>query len=428
VSYRLRHAIVVFAAVTASVVACTAILGVEDVKLRKADGGKQEEDAGEEEDTSTPPDEDAGPRPRVDDAGSLALGFLHACARSPAGTVRCWGDNGAGQLGDGLAFDSASRKEKALSPEPVQGIANAVAIGAGLSHTCVVHADGKMSCWGLNSFGQLGDGTTERSSKPVPVRTIVDAVAVVGGSAFTCALRKDKTVLCWGLNIVGQIGDGTKVDKPTPTSPKLLTTVVAIGAGNEHGCAALENGDVKCWGKNNEGQLGIGSNIDNPEPTKVVGMTDAIQVAGAARFTCARQKAGAVYCWGNNEYGQLGTGTAGTSSNKAVQVTGITDAVWIWTGYDHACAVKKDESMVCWGRGKEGQLGFGSEPPGDGGVATPVAVTKAGGAYGVWTGGDRSCALSVDGRAFCWGANSLGQLGNGTTERAFSAVPVKNYP
>jgi len=361
-----------------------------------------------------------------EDRGELALGFNHSCARLRDGSVRCWGENGTGQLGDGVPFDGG--RPDLLEPQPVQGIDDAIAIAAGLSHTCVVHRPGYVSCWGNNFFGQLGDGTEQRSSSPVKVLGLSNATALAGGTSFTCALRSDTTVACWGANYSGQLGDGTKESRPTAAPVNGLTGAIAIAAATDHACAVLEGGDVSCWGGNSEGQLGIGSITESLTPTKLTALSDIAQVAAAARFSCARQAGGRVYCWGNNQSGQLGNGSPNGEPNPSpILVPGVGDAIFLWTGFEHACAVRKGGAIACWGSAGNGQLGKGSVPS-DASIPMPVAVVGAPPAIGVWTGGNRSCSLASDGRAFCWGQNATGQLGNGTREQSYAAVPVSKLP
>lgn len=414
------------AAGSASLVACNAIVGVEDVMLYTRDAGRTTRDSGgaePEPDDRASRDADA---PKEADLGELALGFNHTCARMPDGTVRCWGDNGSGQVGDGIPFDGS--RPDVLEPQRVPGVDDAIAIAAGVSHTCIVHVSGAVSCWGSNFFGQLGDGTETRSSKPVKVVGLQNATSLAAGTSFTCAVRSDKTVACWGANYSGQLGDGLKSDRTTAAPVKNLTGVVSIAAATDHACAVLESGEVACWGGNTEGQLGIGSTTESLTPTKLSALSDVAQVAAAARFSCARQKTGRVYCWGNNEFGQLGNGSPTNAPNPSpILVPTLGDATFIWTGFEHACAVRTNGAIACWGSAGKGQLGNGNVAPNTS-IATPVAVVGAPVAVAVWTGGDRSCSLTRDGRAYCWGQNALGQLGNGTTDSAFTAVPVRNLP
>lgn len=418
----------VLSGASAVLIACNAIVGVADVTLKDKVGQNERDGSGD----NGGGDGDDGPIDNPDapstatDRGTLALGYNHACARMTDGTVRCWGDNGAGQIGDGIPFDGS--RADVLRPQAVPGIKDVISIASGLSHTCVVHQPGNLSCWGINTFGQLGNGTTTRSSKPVEVLTLKDATTVIGGTSFTCAIRKDKSVACWGANYAGQLGDGTKTERPTAAPVKDLANVVSMTAATSHACAVLESGEVMCWGGNTDGQLGTGNTTESLTPTKLTALSNIQQVAAAASFSCALEKTGRVYCWGANDHGELGNGTTSSAPNPSPSVVpSVSDATFIWTGFEHACAVKKTGDIVCWGSAGNGQLGKGSVSS-DASIPVPTAVVGAPPALAVWTGGTRSCAIVRDGRAFCWGNNSTGQLGNGTTETAYAAVPVSNFP
>jgi alpha-tubulin suppressor-like RCC1 family protein len=411
-------------AASAVLLACNAIVGVEDVTLESPKKNIVKPPDGGDPDPDPDPPDSSKPKP---DRGTLALGFIHGCARMPDGTVRCWGDNGAGQLGAGVPYGDPAFVQQALVPKPVPDIDDAIDIASGLSHTCVLHRAGTVSCWGVNTFGQLGDGTQERSPKPVRVVGLDDAISIAGGQSFMCAIRKDKTVACWGIDDAGQLGDGLKVHhRVTIGAATGVTNAISLTGATNHACAVVEGGSVLCWGGNAEGQLGIGSTEESLVPTKLTSISDVAQVAAASRFTCARQKAGKVYCWGSNDFGQLGNGSPNTDPNPSpILVPSIGDAIFLWTGFEHACVLRKAGTVACWGKADEGQLGTGTLDA----SATPVAVVGIPGtARAVWTGGERSCALADDGRAFCWGSNSLGQLGNGTTERALKPVQMSDFP
>jgi alpha-tubulin suppressor-like RCC1 family protein len=420
-STRLRLAWALSASVSA-VVACSAIVGVEDVQLaRGRDAGQPVEDAEVEVDG---PIVDASKAAEA--SVQLAVGYLHTCARKFDGKVRCWGDNGAGQLGDGISFEAGTRLP-ALVPQEVVGISDALGLAAGLSHSCAIRAGGTVSCWGLNSFGQLGDNTTERKSSPVPAAGVTNAIALALGTSFSCALIRGGTVSCWGANYAGQLGDGTKVSRPTSANVNDLTGVIAIAAAEYHACAIVTDGAVKCWGKNDEGQLGNGSTAESLTPTPLGSLSDVVQVVAASRFTCARLRSGQVNCWGANTLGQLGTGSPNTAPNPSPAITAISDAVDIWVGYEHACAARRTGEVSCWGAAGDGQVGSGSVPV-DASIPKPTAVVGVTNALAVSTGGDHSCATTASGAVFCWGANTFGQLGNGTKQRAYAAVQVTGFP
>lgn len=203
---------------------------------------------------------------------------------------------------------------------------------------------------------------------------------------------------------------------------------VAIAAAADHTCAIVEGGRVHCWGGNKTGQLGIGSLDAATAPTEVKGLSKIEQITTAQNFSCARESSGRVYCWGANDKGQLGNGTATEAPNPSpVLVSGLSDAKWIWTGFEHACAVRATGTVVCWGFAGQGQLGAG---PFDGSAvsASPMDVKSLVAVRRVSTGGDRSCAVTADNKAYCWGANTLGQLGNGGTTRSYTPTPVSDFP
>ena len=374
---------------------------------------------------TTPRRVDGSSRPEA--SVQLALGYLHTCLRKSDGKVQCWGDNGAGQLGDSIPFEAGARVP-AKVPQNVVGLDDAFQLASGLSHSCAIRRSGKIVCWGINLFGQLGDGTTQRSSSPVAVGGVADASRSPPARASRARSSAAAPSSCWGANYSGQLGDNTKVDRSTAAPVKQLTGATAIATAEHHACAITgASGTVMCWGKNDEGQLGNGSTTESLLPTPIASLSDIVQVVAASRFTCALERAGQVHCWGANTLGQLGTGSPNAAPNPSPAVTAVSDAVAIWVGYEHACAVRRSGLVACWGAAGNGQVGSGSVPD-DASIPKPTAVIGVQNALEVSTGGDHSCATTASGSVLCWGANTLGQLGNGTTNRAYAAVPVTGYP
>jgi len=270
--------------------------------------------------------------------------------------VKCWGYNGNGQLGDGT-FTSNN------TPVTVTGLTTTTAIACGQDHTCALLFDTKtVKCWGYNGHGQLGDGTFTSNNKPVSVTGITTATAIACGQSYTCALLTDGTVKCWGYNGKGQLGDGTFTSNNKPVSVTGITTATAIACGQDHTCALLTDGTVKCWGKNDNGQLGDGTFTSNNKPVSVTGLTGIVTAITAGwDHTCALLSDGTVKCWGYNGQGQLGVNWAAKiSSNTPVTVTGITTATAIAAGGGHTCALLSDGTMKCWGYNGFGQLGDGT--------------------------------------------------------------------
>jgi alpha-tubulin suppressor-like RCC1 family protein len=352
--------------------------------------------------------------------GLLALGDSHGCRVTRAGSVQCWGLNANGQLGDGTTTNRRT-------PVDVAGLSSGiVAVSTGSSHSCALTSIGAVLCWGANSAGQLGDGTTTDQATPVEVVGMVaGAVALAGGAEHTCALMVSGAAWCWGRNDEGQLGNGTTVSGTAVQVTALPGMVRDIAAGASHSCALTLTGGVFCWGGNGHGQLGDNTAASRSTPVPMLDATRGIQAFGAgAHHTCVLTDAGAVKCVGDNASGELGDGTQ-TTRSRLVQVTGLTSAVKaLAVGGSHGCAVLASGAVQCWGRNQDGELGDGTA------AASSVPVTVSGLAEDAGMpalGGAHACVATAADGIRCWGRGTEGQLGDGLTLGQLHPVVVRGF-
>ena len=243
----------------------------------------------------------------------LALGFHHSCVLLYDGTLKCWGSNSAGQIGI-----PTSTKQTLSTLLDVNSQSYVTKIALGRSHSCAVLHDRSLKCWGFNYKGQLGDGTTIESSDPITVNVGLNrhVTQVALGDSHTCAVLDNGTLVCWGLNDSGQLGDGTRIDHLKPRNlvrVGLRRSVTQVALGGFHTCAILDDKSLKCWGHNHNGQIGDGSiasqGISIPTTINVGDGRYATRVALGGSHTCAILDDGSLKCWGDKKYGQLGDGT-----------------------------------------------------------------------------------------------------------------------
>ena len=312
-------------------------------------------------------------------------------------------------------------------------------ITAGDQHTCAVNGAGGVLCWGSNANGELGNGTTTKSLTPVPVTGLSSGVVgITAGQNFTCALTKAGSVLCWGVNTTGNLGNGTTTDSDVPvkvldvagTGP--MTGVVAISAGQYHVCAVTSAGAVLCWGDNGEGELGPEPNsFRSGLPYQVTGIpADIVNIANGSYFSCAQTSKGAEWCWGTSGGGQLGGGPNLPNENPVpvLNLAGTSPLggiASIAAGFANACAITNAGSPLCWGENQDGEIGNNTNISSD----IPVQVLNLAGTgplngiAAVTMGENDTCALTTADGVLCWGSPNNGDLGNGKNQE--SEIPVQ---
>jgi signal peptidase I len=375
----------------------------------------------------------------------VAAGREHSCAALVDGSVWCWGRNNSGQLGDGTVTDRRTAT-RVVGPGGSGFLADAAAVTAGEYHTCAVLGDGSAWCWGSNSQGQLGDGSTTTRRWPVQVRGVGGSGALGGviqveaGGSHTCARTGPDPAVCWGLNSSGQLGDGTTTRRlwPVPVSGAAGVTVVDVGVGPLHSCAVLGDGSAWCWGAGGSHRLGNGSTSNQTAPQQVAGpggsgfLGGVVLIEGGGQHSCAVLGDGSAWCWGRNNRGQLGIGSS-TSQAYPSRVLGVggsgflTGVARVEPGAEHSCARLYGGAVACWGRGNQGQLGIGN----NGQRTSPVQVVGPGGsgtfdgAFDLVAGWYHNCSPRDTDEDWCWGRNRYGQLGDGTTSNRNSPVQVE---
>ena len=336
------------------------------------------------------------------------------------GTALSWGANGSCELGVGSA--------SLFSPtaQEVAQLAGVKAMAAGSQHGLALLADGTVRAWGLDQHGQLGQGApTGGSCVPVAVQHIGRVVAIAAGGQHSLALLADGAVLAFGSNSFGQLGDGTNIDRAIPVKVQGLTEVIAIAAGPEHSLALLADGSVRAWGRNDSGQLGDGTTIDRAKPVLVRGLSNVKAITAGEVFSLVLLSDGTVRAFGSSDVGQLGDGDASIhTATSPVVVTGLTGVEAIDSGEDHSLALLADGSVRAWGFNASGQLGDGTTNN----RFTPVTVrtlfSPLSDVVALSAGGGHSLALLADGTVRAWGHNSAGELGNGSTINSAFPVPV----
>lgn len=372
------------------------------------------------------------------DFASVIAGGAHTCGLTTTGTAYCWGNNSNGQLGTGTTASS-------FTPVPVAGDLTFTSVSAGALHSCGVATDGAAYCWGYTP--PLGADSATLSTcvsggqclSPVPVAAGLRFSSISAGYWHTCGVTTQGAAYCWGFGDAGRLGADSATTStwncehhaygwvcltPVPVSGGLV--FASVGAGSSLTCGVTATDALYCWGSNGGGQLGI-STADGPErcPDGEGGVfscsTVPVAVAGGLSFTdvtalntsaCGLATSGAAYCWGDS-WGATPVAVAGSHSFTALARG----------GNQHTCAVSATGAAYCWGGGSNGVLGNGTVVDFS---ATPVPVS-GGLSFQAISASEVSsthtCGMTVDGIAYCWGTNYVGQLGTGTT--ADSYVPVK---
>lgn len=357
---------------------------------------------------------------------SITAGGHHSCDVASGGVASCWGRNGFGALGVG---DEQTR----LVPADVRGGHPFASVSA-YGHTCGVTTTGAAYCWGSNSVGQGGVGRQEGPFlSPERVAGDHNFVQIAAGGDHTCAVTSAGQAYCWGGNSSGQLGIGSTVSQAlAPTLVVGGLTFKSVTAGVDFSCGVTTSGAAYCWGTDHSGQLGDGGPITynstslSRVPVAVAGGLSFSVVSAGFLVACGVTTGGVGHCWGRNDAGRLGNG--GTSDASApVPVAGGLSLSTVAVGASHSCGITTAGAAHCWGGNNAGELGV-SEPADLSRVPRPVSGGLAFSeiAVGRNSGSAHSCGITADRLSvYCWGLNDYGQLGNNTTSNRRQDVPVR---
>jgi alpha-tubulin suppressor-like RCC1 family protein len=368
-----------------------------------------------------------------------ASGYNHSCLLRN-GRAWCWGDDTYGELGNNTTTTTPQTTPVPVYTGGVLSGLTLIQVSAGEDWTCALASTGAAYCWGNNSTGgsgdviALGNNTSTASSQPVLVSGGLTFTQISVGDDFACGVTSAGVAYCWGNNHSGQLGNGGNLYALVPTAvtatsgtPLFGLTVTQIAAGNTFTCALASTGAAYCWGLGSNGQLGNGTTTAAQETPVAVTTSGVIltQISAGTAAACALGAAGTAYCWGLNANGQLGNNST-TQSTTPVTVTATATGsplAQVTAGTSFACAVDITGTAYCWGLNANGQLGNNSTTQ----SLVPVAVYTGGVLAGatlfqIDSGNTFTCTQDTTGTFYCWGLNTTGDLGNGSTTQ--STVPV----
>jgi alpha-tubulin suppressor-like RCC1 family protein len=356
----------------------------------------------------------------------VEAGGLHSCAVLSDDSLRCWGDNTYGQLGD-----PSFRESNDAQPRIVPGIHGVSDIALGYHHTCVLLERGETWCWGRNTLGQVGNGITSDDVREPSHVGLTDVTAIDARFSHTCAVRNDEEIWCWGFALDGQGWQGgpdVGAAQPTPVEIGGLqprSTIGVLSSGGAFACVANGSMDrVACWGNNGEGALGDGTLNDS---TVAVGLGGtgaplfekyAALASGSDHACSLSLDRHIIACWGSWSWvsppvAQLAPSIVATIDEAEIVALG--------GGWRHTCLLLDNGEVRCWGDNIHLQLGvpFDDQPR-----LTPVAINGLPSADVLAVGRNHGCVVARDGTLWCWGRNDAGQLGSGLPSGPLVPVPV----
>ncbi|MCX7570447.1 hypothetical protein OS242_10785 [Tumebacillus sp. DT12] len=336
-------------------------------------------------------------------------GDYHSMWLKEDGTLHAFGLNSNGQLGDG------TRTNRLYPVQVMSGVTNTA---AGYRSTLASKSDGTLWAFGANNYGQLGYGNTTEQLKPVQVKNVLNVTAFDLEDHHGAAVTADGSVWTWGSNSNGQLATGDKTNRLAPIKVTTLTGVKDVKTGSGHTLFLKNDGTVWSVGRNDFGQLGNRTAVDSAVPVQVAHLANIVAISAGPLHSAALTRDGDIYTWGYNVSGQLGNGNL-LNSSVPVKTSAWKFHLSMDAGRGHMISTASDGSVWTWGYNFKGQLGNGSRTD----TATPVELTGQT-AVKVSAGGEHSGVIQADGKAFAFGSNSYGEAGDGTRTYSTTAVQV----
>jgi alpha-tubulin suppressor-like RCC1 family protein len=358
----------------------------------------------------------------------VSAGGFQTIARRADGKLYAWGQNNWGQLGDSTTTPRTApvvvSNGAATTAWTKIAVGDQFAIGLRAGTGTSTTAGGTLWAWGLNDNGQLGLGDQVKRSVPTQIGKDTNWVGIWAGKYHAVALKTDGTLWAWGRNSEGQLGDLTLLVRSSPvkvggTDKTNVATYTSASAGGTHTMAIQKDGSLWTWGDNTNGQLGNAAVSTTPVPTPAkIGSLTYNSVAAGASHSMAIDTTGKLWAWGSNSSGQLGNNSSGGTVSAPVQITADSDWTIVSAGGAHTLAVRTNGTLWAWGANSDGQLGDGS------GIdqISPTQVGTDRTWISISAGAGHSAGLKADNTLWTWGRNADGQLGNGKT--VTSTVPV----
>ncbi len=359
----------------------------------------------------------------------VAANYYHSLAIKPDGTVKGWGDNTYGEVGDGTLVSRTN-------PVSVSGLTGIKMVAAGSAHSLALTTNGNVYAWGQNNFGQLAGPypTYGAAYLATPNEVIMNGgplsnvVYIAGGGANSYAVKSDGTVWAWGYDQYGQLGSGYSGGyRPVPMAASGLSNVTMVAAGTYHVLALTTNGNVYAWGNNSNGQLGNGTNTQANSPILVTNLSNIVAISAGNSTSYALDSSGIVWVWGVNAAGQLGLGTTNDSYIPVpnLALTGFR-LLGITAGYNYCLALVENGTMEGWGVNAQGNLGDGTTTL----RYLPVGANFSDGsqAFGLAAGANHTISIQGDRTLRSWGFNYYGELGRTTTNaRSLTLDPITGF-